>query len=278
MIKPDSKAQSNVWDIPVEDALDKATDKKAMAAIAKEEAKASKSKTSVEVKKTQAPTFEPLYDMEGLMTDFPTAKELEKFVFDKTGYALELKGRSNKFKYETAMAVLNGEKPDSALLGEENPYLDKNDLIPVDPMKEIPPRPQIVADAYLINQFMTKTFPHPDSDWKASGQKCDVVFRKYTNNVITYEILGPVAPRAVGERVNKFGKTVPEKYTWVDPRTGEIVIRNENGVLTPIGTRLKNYMQKQKVNKSDAWAAWIDRDFVITDGGSNTLDNPWGEL
>lgn len=276
MIKPDSKAKANVWDMPVEDTLDQATDKKAMAAIAKEEAKASKSKA--EIKKQEAPTFEPLYDMEGLMTDFPTAKELEKFVFDKTGHALELKGRSNKFKYETAMAVLNGEKPDSMLLGNESPYLDKNELVPVDPMKEIPSLPIDINGQHIVTQYLTRTFPHPDADWKASGQKCDVVFKKYTNNVITYEIIGPVAPRAIGERINKFGKIVPEKYTWVDPRTGEQVIRNAMGILTPLGTRLKNYMEKQKVNKTTAWAAWIDRDFVLMDGGSNTLDNPWGDL
>ena len=28
---------------------------------------------------------EPLFDLEGLMTDFPTARELEKFVYDRTG-------------------------------------------------------------------------------------------------------------------------------------------------------------------------------------------------
>ena len=84
---------------------------------------------------------EPLYDLEGLMTDFPTARELEKFVFDKTGLVLELKGRSNKFKYQTAMDVLNGARPDEALLGKENPYVDKNDIVPAEPLKAVPPAP-----------------------------------------------------------------------------------------------------------------------------------------
>jgi hypothetical protein len=276
MQKPDSKSKSNVWDTPVEEVLDQVTDKKAMAAIAKEEVKQTKAEPKAKVKTIDA--SEPLYDLEGLMTDFPTAKELEKFVFDKTGHALELKGRSNKFKYETAMAVLNGEKPDEILLGNENPYLDKNDLIPVDPMKELPARPKELHDQWMVTQFLTKTFPHPDSDWKASGQKCDVIFRKYTNNTITYEIIGPVAPRAVGTRVNKFGKEVPEKYTWVDPRTGEQIIRTGSGMLTPIGTRLKAYMTKQKVNKTTAWDAWIDREFIMMGDNSNMLDNPWGEV
>jgi hypothetical protein len=30
------------------------------------------------------------YDLEGLMTDFPTAKDLERFVFDETGIVLNL--------------------------------------------------------------------------------------------------------------------------------------------------------------------------------------------
>ena len=58
-----------------------------------------KKETSV---KPQPVSVEPMYDLEGLMTDFPTARELEKFVFDQTGHVLNLKGRSNKFKYQTA--------------------------------------------------------------------------------------------------------------------------------------------------------------------------------
>jgi hypothetical protein len=48
-------------------------------------------------------------------------------------------------------------------------------------------------------------------------------------------------------------------------------------MMTPIGTRLKAFMSKQKVNKSDYWATWIDRDFIVTDeGGGN--DNIWGTM
>ena len=220
---------------------------------------------------------EPLYDLEGLMTDFPTAKELEKFVFDQTGFVLNLKGRSNKFKYQTAMDVLNGEPPAEYLLGTENPYLDKNDLIPVDTMKTIPPLPADIDGAAIVTRFDSRAFPHPDPDWKASGQHCDVVFKKYTNNVITYEVLGPISTRPVGTRVNKFGKEVPEKYEWVDPRTGEQVIRNANGMYTPLGTRLRNYMTRMKVNKSNQWDTWIDRDFVISSDGGNAND-PWSNI
>jgi len=225
-------------------------------------------------------SFKPVesqFDLEGLMSDFPTAKELEKFIYDRTGYSVDLKGRSNKFKYSTALDILNGATPDSILLNNENPYLDKNEMIPVDELKPTPPPPKDVWGHGVAITFLTRTFPHPDSDWKASGQKCDVMFRKYTNNAITYEILGPIAQRAVGTRVNKYGKEVPEKYTWVDPRTGEQLIRTSMGQLTPIGARLKLYMQKQKVNKTDAWAAWIDRDVILMDDNLTDMNNPWGE-
>jgi hypothetical protein len=218
---------------------------------------------------------EPLYDIDGLMTDFPTARELEQFVYDQTGYVLNLKGRSNKFKYQTAMDVLNGVTPDEYLKGTENPYLDKNDLIPIDKLRESWPVPTEVVGIPLVTLFQTKQFPHPDLDWKASGQKCDVVFKKYMNNVITYEIIGPVAARAVGVRVNKFGKEVPEKYEWVDPRTGEQILRTADGRYTAIGTRLRGAMQKQKVSKTDWWTAWVDRDFVLGTADAS-IDDPWG--
>ena len=233
--------------------------------------------TKVAKEKTQPieVNTEPLYDFEGLMTDFPTAKDLEKFVFDQTGIVLNLKGRSNRFKYQTAMDVLNGKEPEAYLLGNENPYLDKNDLIPVDELKKLPARPAEVQGQQCVASFISKTFQHPDSEWASQGQKCEVVFRKYINNAITYEIIGPISTRAVGTRVNKFGKEVPEKYVWVDPRTGEQLIRKETGAYTPVGTRLRAKMQAAKINKSDYWSVWIDREFVISDG-TNAIDNPWG--
>lgn len=214
------------------------------------------------------------YDIEGLMTDFPTATELQRFVYDQTGLVLSLKGRSNKFKYQVAMDVLNGEAPPEAVLGTENPYLDKVELIPEDPLKELPPRdPAIDAAGPLVTRFGTSVFPHPDPEWRAKDQKCQVVFRKYMNGTITYEVLGPIAKRAVGTKINKFGQKQPEKFTWTDPRTGEQIIRDGAGKLTPLGTRLQAFMKKQRVNKSNHWDTWIDRDFVAAD--NVILDNPW---
>ena len=229
-------------------------------------------------KPTPAPadedTSEPLYDLDGLMTDFPTAKELEKFVFDVTGIVLNLKGRSNKFKYQTAMDVLNGQAPDSALLGTENPYLDKNELIPTEELKLAPAAdPEIARAGPVVNKFDTNLFPHPDPDWRAQDQKATVTFKKYSNGIITYEILGPIALRAVGTRVNKFGKDQAERYVWVDPRTGEQVIKHADGSFTPLGTKLRSFMRRQRMNNSNQWDTWIDRDFVAPDAIIN--DNPW---
>ena len=116
---------TDVWNTePVEDSIDSNTVDLEVQTVDQSPVQ---EKLSKPAKKTPD-NSEPLYDLEGLMTDFPTAKELEKFVFDKTGLVLELKGRSNKFKYQTAMDVLNGSAPDDSLLGNENPYLDKNEI------------------------------------------------------------------------------------------------------------------------------------------------------
>ena len=221
------------------------------------------------------PALDFSFDMEGLMTDFPTATELQKFVYDQTGVVLNLKGRANKVKYQIALDVLNGSDVPAELLGDENPYLDKNELIPEEPLKELGPRdPDIDAAGGEVTRFYTGMFPHPDPDWRASNQKASVIFRKYFNGIITYEVLGPIAKREIGTKINKFGQKQPEKIVWVDPRTGEQIIRASDGKLTPLGTRLKAFMQRLKVNKSNQWDTWIDREFVATD--NMISDNPWG--
>jgi len=234
--------------------------------------------------KTLAPAFaepvtkEPVdlgFDLEGLMSDFPTAGELQKFVYDQTGVVLNLKGRSNKVKYQIALDTLNGLMPPAELIGGENPYMDKNDIVPVDPLKTLPPQPKEIFGHKPVTFFQADTFPHPDPEWSAMGQKCSVIFRKYIDNTITYEIIGPMAQRAIGNRVNKYGKDVPDKFVWVDPRTGEQIIRYADGRITPIGTRLKNFMTKMKIGNKSQWETWIDRDFVIGGDAAQALDNPW---
>jgi hypothetical protein len=73
--------------------------------------------------------------------------------------------------------------------------------------------------------------------------------------------------------MNKYGQHQPERYIWVDPRTGEQIIRNENGTLSAIGTRLRGFMKRQRVNNSNQWDVWIDREFVVLSDGIS--DNPW---
>jgi len=224
-------------------------------------------------KKTQAVLLDAGFDMEGLMTDFPTAAELQRFVYDQTGIVLNLKGRANKVKYQIALDTLNGAEPDPAFVGSENPYIDKMELIPEDPLKPVPERPKELAGLNLVTRFGTNTLPHPDPEWRAQDIKAQVVFRKYDNGTITYEIIGPIAKRALGTKINKFGQKQPERIVWIDPRTGEQIIRRADGSLTPLGTRLRAHMQRQRVNKTNQWDLWVDRDFVAQ--GELLADNPW---
>ena len=214
------------------------------------------------------------YDLEGLMTDFPTATELQKFVYDQTGVVLNLKGRANKVKYQVAMDTLNGTLPATEFLGTENPYVDRNELVPQDPLRELPPRdPEIDAAGAEVTRFATKLFPHPHPEWKAQDQKCHVIFRKYQTGMITYEILGPIAKKAFGSKINKFGVVQPEKIGWIDPRTGEQIVQREDGTLTPVGRRLRAMMQTFKFNDSNQWIKYVDREFISLD--RQAAENPW---
>ena len=214
------------------------------------------------------------YDLEGLMTDFPTARELERFVFDETGVVLNLKGRANKLKYQVAMDVLNGESVDPVFIGNENPYVDKADMVPVEAIKEPPPRdPSLPDRSHVQNSFHSRQIPHPDADFRNQGRRCDVTFRKYDSGVITYEVLGPIDQRPYGEKIDKFGRMRPEIIKWVDPRSGEQIIQRADGSVTPMGKRLRALMMMKKVNKSNFWNVWIDRDFVTVN--SSAITNPW---
>jgi hypothetical protein len=220
-------------------------------------------------------TTQPLqYDLEGLMTDFPTARELERFVFDETGLVLNLKGRANKLKYQVAMDVLNGAEVDPAFIGTENPYVDKADMVPVEDIKDPPARDASLPPRNRVqNSFHSRQIPHPDADYRAQGRWCDVTFRKYDNGVITYEIMGPIDQRPHGEKIDKFGRMRPEIIKWIDPRSGEQIIQRADGTLTPMGKRLRALMQMKKVNNTNFWDVWVDREFVTMD--NSVLSNPW---
>ena len=163
------------------------------------------------------------------------------------------------------MDVLNGQSVDSKFLGGENPYVDKAEMIPEEPLKPVPARDPSLPDASQIqNRFFSPVIPHPDDEARAQDKKVDMVFRKYENGMISYEILGPLSQKPHGEKINKYGKVVPEIIKWIDPRTGEQTAVREDGTLTPQGKRLRALMQTKKVNTTNQWDMWVDRDFIST--------------
>lgn len=253
-------------------------DDSAEAAPAKE-TKTKKSKTEWVIKpdlKPAAPVGANAgeYDMDGLMTDFPTAKELERFVFDETGIVLNLKGRANKLKYQVAMDVLNGVEVDPKFIGGDNPYIDRTELIPVEDLKEPPARDRHLPDRSEVqNLFVSNSIPHPDFEARMQDKKVSVIFRKYKSGEISYEVLGPVDQRPHGTKLDKYGRERPEIIKWVDPRTGEQLVVREDGSTTPQGRKLRALMQTFRVNKSNQWDVWIDREFVTLNDA--VASNPW---
>lgn len=214
------------------------------------------------------------FDIDGLMTDFPTAKELERFVYDETGIVLNLKGRANKLKYQVAMDVLNGLEVDLKFVGGENPYVDRTELVPVEDLKEPPKKDASLPGSDQIqNYFVTNTIPHPVFEERMQDRKVSVIFRKYKTGQISYEILGPVAQRPHGVKLDKYGRERPEIIKWVDPRTGEQTVMREDGSMTPQGRKLRAMMQKFRVNSSNHWDTWIDREFASL--SDNVASNPW---
>lgn len=216
------------------------------------------------------------YDLEGLMTDFPTAKELERFVYDETGIVLNLKGRANKLKYQVAMDALNGHEIDAKFKGSDNPYVDKAEMIPEEALAPAPARDNRLPDhSQIQNTFWSPVVPHPDPNARAMDKKCHVMFRKYNNGVISYEIMGPLEQYAEGTKIDKFGRERPEIIKWLDPRTGEQMAVREDGTLTPQGKRLRAMMQSSKfrVNSGTQWEVFVDREFISVN--STAADNPW---
>lgn len=231
-------------------------------------------KKAEKAKQAYTPPAAVEFDIEGLMTDFPTAKDLERFVFDQTGVVLNLKGRANKLKYQVAMDVLNGAPVDPAYIGDGNPYLDKADMVPEEPLKTLAPNdPGIPSRDDVQNEFFTAFVPHIDPDYRAQGRKMHVTFRKYKDSTITYQVLGPIEPRPFGIKIDKFGRERPEIIKWVDPRTPEHIVQRNDGTMTPIGRRLKAMMQTFRYNNSNQWLRYIDRDFISLD--RKAAENPW---
>lgn len=214
------------------------------------------------------------FSIAGLKSDFPTAKDLEQFVFDETTVSLNLKGIDPDEKYQIALNVLNGEDIDPIYITGANPYLDPKELIPEDPMRSIPARDPRLPKEDPVNIFHDMTVPHPDRDMRALDAKVMVMFKTYRDGSISYEILGPLEKHSVGEKLDKYGRTRPEKMTWIDPRTGEQAVRYADGTYTRMGQRLRTLMESKRVNRDQSvWSIWIDRSF--TQFNRDALDNPW---
>ena len=209
------------------------------------------------------------YDIEALKADLPTAKELAQFVYDKTQIALDLIGKPKEEQYLVAKNALEGKKIPQEYQTDENPYIDRKELIPVDEMKKIPPRPtDLPPEDARIHFFGATNMPHPLDP--QSDKKVMINFWKYENGMITYQISGPVEQVAVGSRINKFGQTQPEKYGWIDPRTEEILLRRQDGSYTEKGRGIYSYCIGEK--GAGIWPL-IDKD-IITFTEKN-IANPW---
>jgi hypothetical protein len=209
------------------------------------------------------------YDVEALKADLPTAKELAQFVYDKTQIALDLVGKPKEEQYLVAKNALEGKKVPTEYQTEENPYIDRKELIPVDEMKKIPERsadlPPIDS---RIHFFGATNMPHPLDP--QSDRKVMINFWKYDNGIITYEISGPIEQVAIGSRINKFGQTQPEKFSWIDPRTEEIVLRRQDGSFTEKGRGIYSYCIGEK--GAGIWPL-IDKDIISFT--EKNIANPW---
>ena len=209
------------------------------------------------------------YDIEALKADLPTAKDLAQFVYDRTNIALDLIGKPKDEQYQVAKNALEGKKVPAEFLTQENPYVEKKDIIPEDPLPPMPGRQEgLPPEESRVHYFGATNMPHPDDP--QSDRKVAIDFRKYDNGIITFQIVGPVEQVAVGEKLNKYGQRVPEKYSWLDPRTQETVCRRADGSFTERGRGLYAYWVGEK--GAGIWNL-IDRDVVSVN--SKNIANPW---
>lgn len=209
------------------------------------------------------------YDIDALKSDLPTAKELAQFVYDRTQIALDLIGKPKEDQYQVAKNALEGKKVPAEYITGDNPYVDKRELIPVDEIKKLPPRSADLPPVESrVNFFGATNMPHPFDP--QSDKKVQINFWKYDNGLITFQIMGPLEQIAVGERINKFGQTVPEKYTYIDPRTEESVLRRPDGTFTEKGRGLYAYCSGEK--GAGIWSM-IDKSTMAI--AAKNITNPW---
>jgi hypothetical protein len=209
------------------------------------------------------------YDIEALKADLPTAKDLAQFVYDRTSISLDLIGKPKEEQYQVAKNALEGKKIPSDYMTDLNPYIDRKELIPVDEKKVLPPRNKDLPDEESqVHFFGATNMPHPLDP--QSDKKVQINFRKYDNGVITFQVMGPLEQIAVGERINKYGQKQPEKYSWIDPRTEELMLRRADGTYTEKGRGMYAYCVGEK--GGGIWPL-IDRELLNI--VQKNVTNPW---
>ena len=209
------------------------------------------------------------YDIDSLKEDLPTAKELAQFVYDKTGISLDLLGKKKEEQYIVAKNALEGKKIPAEYATGDNPYVDKKDQIPCDPVRALPKRSVDLPDeSSMVHFFGATNMPHPLDP--QSDKKVGINFKKYDNGCITYQVMGPLEQIPVGQKVNKYGQTIPEKYSWIDPRTEELLMRRPDGTFTEKGRGLYSYLVGEK--GGGVWSL-IDRN--ITSISQKNIADPW---
>jgi hypothetical protein len=209
------------------------------------------------------------YDIDALKADLPTAKELAQFVYDKTGISLDLVGKPKEDQYIVSKNALEGKKIPSEFITDENPYVEKKDVVPEDPMPPVPAREAGLPDAEaMVHHFGATNMPHPLDP--QSDRKVHITFRKYEDGSLTFEVMGPLEKQAVGSRLNKYGQVQPEKYTWLDPRTGEKMLRKADGTFTKEGRGMYAYCVGEK--GGGIWNL-IDKEAVRI--SEKNIANPW---
>ena len=209
------------------------------------------------------------YDIESMKADLPTAKDLSQFVYDKTGISLDLIGKAKEDQYLVAKNALEGKKVPAEFVTEDNPYVDKKELIPVDEVRKLPERSKdLPPEETQVHFFGATNMPHPLDP--QSDKKVGINFKKYENGLITYQVMGPLEQIAVGTRINKYGQATPEKYSWIDPRTEELVMKRPDGTFSEKGRGLYTYLIGEK--GGGVWNL-IDRDIVSI--SQKNISDPW---
>jgi hypothetical protein len=180
-----------------------------------------------------------------------------------------LVGKPKEDQYMVARNALEGKKVPADFQTDLNPYIDRKELIPMDEKKTLPPRPADLPDiGSRVHFFGATNMPHPTDP--QSDRKVQINFHKYDNGSITFQVMGPIEQIAVGERVNKFGQKQPEKYSWLDPRTEEVLLRRADGTFTEKGRGLYAFCVGEK--GGGIWTL-IDRNLMNI--AEKNVTNPW---